>query len=415
MILNDLAAYPDLLPGDRGTGLGRGKTVMKDPRERLKNLKPVRGRLDYRLFEYGPILVLAQFNITGFSIILLGLYNKFSPNPHMITWAVVSPIYVGVLIALFAESLVLRNFLRKIPETFKQLWEEGILGESTSDVPVTESFVAFLDDFGNKLNSHQRLWMGLPLAVLGLSFFWITGHLPYTLGTWFGGSGLVVKLLTTVVNAVSLFVPAVGVGYAIGVGAWKSIVTGLYVSRFSKTFDLTIRSSHPDKAGGLRPLGDLILAMAAILIVASLALSGLTVYAGHIAFANTQVFARIFLGLVFVLSLIAFFLPLLNAHERMVAEKRNLQSLLVEISRRIAELERSVQTDLRQMDYNKRQQAFNEIDSLTELYRRTARTPTWPFDRDIFLMFATPQVVSLLSLVGLIDPIISALQRWGQP
>ena len=132
MILNGLAAYPDLLPGDRGTGLGRGKTVMKDPRERLENLRPVRGRLDYRLFEYGPILMLAQFNITGFSIILLGLYNKFSPNPQMIPWAVISPIYVGVLVALFAASLALRNFLCKIL-AMAAIFDSSLAGSKWTD------------------------------------------------------------------------------------------------------------------------------------------------------------------------------------------------------------------------------------------------------------------------------------------
>jgi hypothetical protein len=381
--------------------------TMIDPCERLKNFGPVHSRLDYRLFEYGPVLVLGQFNAAGLAVILWALYNGFSPNPQLVTWAVASPVYVGVLLTLFIESLAIRNFLKKIPDTFRQLWEGGVFEKSASDAQVAEKFVASLDDFEHKLNSRQRLWLGLPFAVLGLFFLCITGHLPHVLRVWFNGSDLTTKLVTTVVNTVSLFVPAVGVGYAIGIGSWKSIVTGLYVRRFSRTFDLVIHPSHPDKAGGLRPLGDLIFAMAAILIVASLALSGLTVYAGYI---YTEIFARVFLGLVFALSLIAFFLPLISAHERMLAEKREIQTLLVKINRRIAELERSLQEDLCQMDHKERQEVFAEIDSLTELYKRTTRVPTWPFDRHIFLRFATPQVISLLSLVGLADPIVSAIR-----
>lgn len=381
-------------------------------RQRLVDFRTMQGRVDRPLFEYGPLLVLGQLNITGLAGILQVLYERLSPNPQLISWAVYSPVYAGVLLTLFVESLCIRSFLKKIPETFTQLWNGGVLEKSNSEQRVAERFIRSLDDFEEKLNSRRRLWLGLPFAILGLFFFWRTGHLPYTLGRWSDGSDLATKLVTTLVNTFALFVPAVVVGYAIGVGVWKSIATGLYVRHFSKTFDLVIQAAHPDKAGGLSPLGDLILAMATILIVASLALSGLIIGADYVAFVYTETFSKVFLGLVLMLSLIAFFLPLISAHDRMVAEKKKQESLLAEIARRINELEQSARTNLQEMDYKERRQVFEEIDVLTELYGRTTSMPTWPFGRDIFLRFVTPQVFSLLSLIGIAEPVVGAVRSF---
>lgn len=383
-----------------------------DVRQRLANFSAMQGRVEYPLFAYGPLLVLGQLNITGLAGIMQVLYERFSPNPQLISWAVYSPIYAGVLLTLFVESLCIRSFLFKIPETFTRLWNGGAIAGSDSDERVTRHFDKFLDDFENKLNNRGRLWLGLPFAILGLFFFWRTGHLPHTVGRWFDDSDLAAKLVTTLVNTFALFVPAVAVGYAIGVGVWKSIVTGLYVRRFSKSFDLVIQTAHPDKAGGLSPLGDLILALATILVVASLALSGLIIGADYVAFVYTEAFSKAFLGLVLVLSLITFFLPLITAHDRMVAKKKEQESLLADIAHRIAELEQSTRTNLREMDYEERKKAFEEIDVLTELYRRTASIPTWPFGRDVLLRFVTPQVFSLLSLIGIAEPIVGAIRSF---
>ena len=94
----------------------------------------------------------------------------------------------------------------------------------------------------------------------------------------------------------------------------------------------------------------------------------------------------------------------------MVAEKKRQQSLLGQIARRIAELERAAHENLLQMDYHERKAIFEEIDSLVELHERTSRVPTWPFDRDILVKFVTPQLFSVFSLVGLAEPIIAAVQ-----
>jgi hypothetical protein len=383
----------------------------------ITEFQVTRGRVDNFLFTFGPVLVLAQLNITGLALIIETIYLKFSPHPEIISWAIFSPFYGGVLLALLVESLAIRSFLKKIPETFGLLWETDIVKDTHNEEQINLKFWKFINDFENALNSRKRLFSGVLFSILGVYFFWSTGHIPHTISRLSDGTDITTKLVTLVVNTFALFLPAIVVGYVIGISVWKSIITGIYVRRFSNDFDLMIQANHPDEAGGLKPLGDLILSMAAILIIASLVLSGLMIYASYISFSYSETFSRVFLGITFGLSLIAFFLPLASAHNRMVAEKQEMQSLLVKISKRINELEQSTRTNINEMDYKNREEIFEEIDSLSVLYKRTLQVPTWPFDRGIFLKFITPQVFSLLSLVGIAEPIVVAIRSliYNQP
>ena len=94
----------------------------------------------------------------------------------------------------------------------------------------------------------------------------------------------------------------------------------------------------------------------------------------------------------------------------MRSEKINLLSSLTEIGNKITELEKQAQKV--NIDYQKRNEMFAEIASLSKIYELTSKTPVWPFDRDILIKFLTPQVISLLSLLGVVQPIIDAISSW---
>ena len=62
----------------------------------ITEFQVTRGRVDNFLFTFGPVLVLAQLNITGLALIIETIYLKFSPHPEMISWAIFSRIVGGV-------------------------------------------------------------------------------------------------------------------------------------------------------------------------------------------------------------------------------------------------------------------------------------------------------------------------------
>ena len=385
--------------------------VDKELLEQLASFKVNKNRFDFFLFNYSPILVLAQFIVTILTVIVAGIYLSLPENPQaVITWAVYSPVYFGVLLTLAIMAVTVRNFLNKIPQTLTQIWTDGILEKEDGGEIISESYRIFLKRFEQKLNSLQRLYIGVPMAMLGLFFFWNTGHIPYMFDVWFNGTDWALKLVVTFVNFFALFLPAIVVGYAIGIGIWKSVITAINIRQLCGEFKLKIQSSHPDKAGGLKPLGSLILSLASTTIVASLVLSGMIIFAGYFSYTFVVLYSKIFLAISIALSVIIFIWPLISAHERMLAEKRSLEKLSLEITERIFELEESTQKNIRKMDYKTRQEVFNEIDSLKDLYRRLGNVPTWPFDREIILKFATPQIFSVLSLIGVAEPIVGAVR-----
>jgi hypothetical protein len=327
------------------------------------------------------------------------------------------------MLVLILEIYVARDFFDNIPQTFIELNKRNAIKRLKNNKVVSQQFSSFLSDFQQKLNFPIPLILGslmegIILFVLQRSSLFPIIFLPKNY-----------PLSALVINFLTVFLPLTMAGYIISIVIWKCFVTGYFVHKFSSIFEVTVQPSHPDKAGGLKPLGDLIFSMALILIVASLALSILT-FASQINatlyellgnasqqqiqapyyLISTEGLAKISLGLAILLSLIVFFLPLFSAHRRMRAGKITLLASFTEIGNKITELERK--TENVNLDYKERDEAFAEIASLSKVYAVIYKTPVWPFDRDILIKFFTPQVISLLSLLGVVQPIIDAISSW---
>jgi hypothetical protein len=388
----------------------------------FKNFTVLKNNFDRFLFRQGPLLLLVQFGIT-ILVFLLASPNPFGPR-YTLRWEEAVFFLFG-LIVLVVELYVTRDFFENIPRTFQDLVERKVIKGLGKDRLVNLKLSTFVREFEDRLNGRGPLVIGCILEVLIL----IANQRAMLFPIIFLPKDYPVFAL--IINFLTLFMPLTIAGYAIGVVIWKCFVTGYFVHRFSTLFDIAISPSHPDKSGGLKPLGDLIFSLALILIVASLAFSILTV-ANQINAAIYQVLvslyspkyqivapyllyttvwvAKVSLGIVLILSFVSFLLPLTSAHRRMRSEKESLLSGLTGVGNKIAELEkRAKQLNL---DYKVRNDIFEEINSLSKIYDRTYKAPVWPFDRDILIKFFTPQVISILSLFGVVQPIIDALASW---
>ena len=386
---------------------------------RLNNFSVLRNRFDRFLFENGLTLLLLQLFITTL-IFLVGSKNPFGPR-YTLRWVEVV-FFIFVLLVFMIELFVVRDFFENIPRTFRELTTRNVIKGLNKIPSMDQKFVSFIDEFEGKLNNRVPLFLGGLLEALIL----IGNQRSMLFPIIFVPEGYPVSALF--INFFTLFVPMSLTGYVVSVVSWKCFVTGYYVHRFSSIFSLTVSPSHPDKAGGLKPIGDLIFSMALILIVASLALS-IIVVAGPVnetlyrilveAFSKsysviaphdlltTVSVAKVSLVIVLFLSVASFLFPLISTHNRMHNEKRELLSSLTGIGNRIADLEK--QSKKLSLDYKIRNDIFEEISSLSKVYERASKVPVWPFDRDVLLKFFTPQVVSLLSLLGVIQPILDAI------
>jgi hypothetical protein len=385
----------------------------------LKNFSVLRNKFDQFLLKKGPFLLFIQLIIT-ILIFLFGSENPFGPR-YTLRWSEAGFFIFGLLV-LALEVYVTRDFFENIPRTFQQLVERKVIKGLNKNGDIAEKLEAFLNNFENRLNSRAPLIMASVLEVAILfagqrSMLFPIAFLPTNY-----------PILALLINFFTIILPATIAGYAMSVVLWKCIVTGYFVHKFSAIFDLYVIPSHPDKAGGLKPFGDLIFSLALIFIVASLAISVMTladsinnaVYQFLVNslspkpeisppyYLYTTVFvSKIALGIVILSSVVAFILPLLSTHRRMRSEKIILLLSLTGVCNKIAELERQSQKTT--LDYKTRNEIFEEVNSLSKIYERTYKTPVWPFDRDILLKFFTPQVISLLSLLGIVQPIIDAI------
>jgi hypothetical protein len=182
---------------------------------------------------------------------------------------------VGVLVYLFATpsldymfpsawavvygcTWLLRSLFRqKVPDTFDKLWRRRLI--TTRDKGnLTAQYLHFLKDYNGLLNNQRYAWstraLGLAVAVysvLDLNYARIAS--PWRLP---------LQLL--------VFILAPLAGYVLGTLLWKMIATVIATRRLSYRFDLDVRPTHPDKCGGLKPLGDLYFANAWIVLLAGL-------------------------------------------------------------------------------------------------------------------------------------------------
>lgn len=99
-----------------------------------------------------------------------------------------------------------------------------------------------------------------------------------------------------------------------------------------------------------------------------------------------------------------FFWPMYSVHCLMLAEQAEQHRTLNRIIRHMHALDRSLLQDPTNMPTDDRKKILAEIDSLKELHQRTLKAPTWPFDRNGAIKFASTQVIPIISLLGVTGP-----------
>lgn len=393
-----------------------------DYQPRLQNFMVLRNKFDQDLFKYGPIILVVQICISVLIFFIEG-NNPFGPRSTF-RWFELT-FFLFALMVLIIEVYVAKDFFASIPITFIELTKRNILKGLKNSSNTSQTFGTFLADFEKVLNYRIPLILGGIIEVFILLALQRSGLFPIL--SLPKNYPITILLL----NFLTIFFPMTIAGYMISIVIWKCFATGYFVHRFSDSFELIIQPSHPDKVGGLKPLGDLMFSMALILIVASLALSVLTV-ASQINTAifslllkaystyqiqapyylySTELLAKFFLGVAILLSFAVFILPIRNTHQAMRESRANLISSLAEVGNKISQLE--TQARKINIDYRQRNEAMAEIASLSKVYEAVYKAPVWPFDREILIKFFTPQLVSLLSLFGVVQPIIDVISSWA--
>lgn len=325
---------------------------------------------------------------------------------------------VAAALSLFAFQVL----MQRIPETFRILWDRNTVrarpkrptdaAHSASvtteeSTPPEEQYRAFIDNVKRWLNDSRQRIMGVIIGLLGAG--WIVVD-SYRLGGW-------KALLDPFADPVLIgqFIIEFIIGYIIGLLAWRMIVAGYQIWQMGMKFDLALQLGHPDRCGGLSPIGNLCLWNALIVSTAGVHLGGWIILGpilpeqySDLAAWYTPLFSTLLL-VPLAVAAISFFLPLWSVHQIMVAKRALIQRQLDQLGQSINHLARELLDRADELDPVESEKMARKLERMQQIYRENQHISVWPFNTRILAKFTTSQIVPLLGLTGLGQPVLKAI------
>jgi hypothetical protein len=251
------------------------------------------------------------------------------------------------------------------------------------------------------------LAVGAVLSTYPFRYLFLYGHLPYdgrTMLLYFFGSQA--DIITPIL------------GFLVGLLAWRVGIIAFYIGKIGERFPLKIQVNHPDRCGGLKPLGDLALNLAVIILIPSIFLSVWGFINSISKDPSLQVYVVLWSGyfrqllvVLSILSLFAFIQPLYKIHQSMETNARKIQSELDLLGQSIETASFELRTQAHTLSSQQVEEKLRSIEFMKKVYEENSRIPTWPFDWKTFAQFAGAQVIPLLSLQGTSGPIIDIVRN----
>ena len=364
--------------------------------ERLRNLKVVSNRFLRTGIASLPILV----------VLLL-----------LADWLIGSRAFAGDLFRLTGvltiaiEFIVLGQLFGNLPEAFESIWARDLLWYSPDSEQREKEFIKFIDAAEAALNSRWSSAVGILGAIAGVSatypvrFFLQTGASPFNFD----------ELLAYYVWGNAAFVAA-PLGYLLGFLIWRVGVIAVYISKLGRTFEIRIQPNHPDQCGGLRPIGNLCLMIALLLLAPAVFLS---VWGFATTFFNAggeiynQLWSGLFrqwLVLLSGLALFAFLWPLYSLHLQMDRQRREIQTELDDLAQRIDELSTQLRTLAHTLTPEQGGEKLKSLEFMEKVYEANSRIPAWPIDWQTILKFSSAQAVPILGLLGTSESVVKLVE-----
>ena len=331
---------------------------------------------DRFLFKYIYVYVLGLFFLAEVLVIRDFLIGNLQVGEVLVTAVGINVPPVVVTILVFWRFNVWRW---RTPQTLRDLIEHKRIALPDGDADA--SYLRFLAHYRDALASPKRYFLsGFLMIIYGiLTTYNIIQNLS---------SGLPTNLVTlqVVQNLLWGFL-WVGAFYGAGILIWAIYVSGWYVRKLVRTFQLSIEPFHPDECGGLRLLGNFCFGLGSPLLLASGILIGSIIFAlveyattlngsvNSVGYLVSDVGLRLLFVLLFFLPgiVLNFILPLRDIHRKMVSERKTNENCYFTRTKALRE-EIQALLDINQVEAAK---AVQEKKALVEtLYDPY---PTWPF------------------------------------
>lgn len=209
------------------------------------------------------------------------------------------------------------------------------------------------------------------------------------------------------------------VGFFIILVTWRVFILAWGIRKLGTKFDMTPNWHHPDKGGGLLPIGETCFWIASILAAPAIYLGtwqilcagqGVEVCNNILRLESRLSYFQGLLFVVFVASLISFVWPLWTTHQIMARKREKiLQEDARVIGQKINTISQQIIENANKISDNKQegQKALDEnavlqkkLDALQKIYLDLENLPVWPFNRDTVIQLISTQGISLLGLTG---------------
>lgn len=377
-----------------------------------------------------------EFSLKHWYVYFLGYLSLYFINQFFVTRTIVNingpgPIYLDpsfegigkdfangnwmillMLTAIPINAVLFNRWRDKIGTTFWHIYEWNMLSlPSYRSNELPAAFQGFMSRFERSLQSPKRFIaigaiMLVPLSIVG---YWLSQGTAYNGGTgdaWnklhpgplnLGPLGSIINSLAILQRDPGNVIYVSFLAYFFGVGLWVVITTIHYMRQLTREFELRIDPLHPDKCGGLGFLGTFLLEMnlpflglAVVIGMLGLALSG----ANNLFWVNVAVVALV--GIIFPLTLYAFFVPLWTLHRIMTSQRNEYEH---RYRPRLLKLHWTLKTAYNAGDLDVAQRAKTEMDIIGTLYS-SEHFPTWPVSVPIVLSVVASQVFSLIAAVA---------------
>jgi hypothetical protein len=305
-----------------------------------------------------------------FAIAILNELNIYGLHPRQ--WDVLYMTSVGVLIIGLGFGLALPE---RVLQTLEKLHNRGSL---TGD-PSTLADV--VDRRGDRWAHEGGLVLAVVVAVSFSVAFWEI--FPD-------------QIMFTVIATVAGYLVGRLVSRVVAIGSLGSMVIR------GSEWEIQPNPFHPDGAAGLKPVGELYVRQASVLLIPGIFLAGWWILIPTIDSWNRyDRWRKPYLGLLFltvVLQALAFVLPMISFHRLMRDEKVRR---LTDVDRRVSpELARIAEVLAFTEDADERAE-LKERSSLLRDYGVTiGKMPTWPVDVTIRRRFTLNNALLLVPLVG---------------
>lgn len=336
------------------------------------------GKLGY----WNILLYILIFSLGPISAFVQGTFSEIRLPPgleHVKTVPFIQETYIPVTIVGALYVLVLITYLlREIPLTFNRLYRSRVIAplEQQSLEEFEREYNVFLENLTTESNRRILYLVGLLAAFIYTLFLIWDWHIPIEERT----SVLWNTIRFFPISGFTLHFIWIFYFFIFGLIMWKAYVTIKYIRRLTRNFRINIRPLHPDKCGGLKPIGDISLGFDLIIFGIGIGIVG-NVYLSETLYIPVVI---VWLLLYILLACFFFFYPLWGTHKAMRDEKN---SVLDKLSIAMDEIYLNVYEEIASEGEAIRNKKLEKVERLDKIYQRANEMPVWPFDMNTIMKF----------------------------